>query len=161
MTRRGLTLVDVGVLAAPLAVGAIGGVITAPRIQTWYRTLRRPPWTPPDAVFGPVWSTLYLLMGIAAILVRHADADPGDRQLATALNRLQLGLNLAWSVAFFGARNPGAGLLAITALWVAIAATVAAYARTQRTAALLLLPYLGWVSFAAALNAAIWRRNRG
>lgn len=148
---------NVAAILAPIAVGALGTLPTIPAIRGWYRTLDRPAWNPPDAVFGPVWSTLYLLMGIAMLLVRRTQ---GSRN-AEALFGLQLALNLAWSYAFFGLRSPAAGAAVIVALWLAIVATVAAFARRSRLAATLLVPYLAWVTFAAALNLEIRRRNPG
>jgi len=144
-------------IAAPLAVGAIGGAITLPAIPTWYRGLRKPPWNPPEAVFGPVWTTLYLLMGVALVLARHA--DPAGRPRTEAVFGLQLALNLGWSLAFFGRRDPAAGLVVILLLWAAIAATIGEFWGRRRLAAALLLPYLAWVTFATVLNADIWRRN--
>jgi len=148
---------DIAALVAPFAVGALGSVPTLRAIPTWYRSLRKPSWNPPDRVFGPVWSTLYALMGIALVLVRRAPRARSDR--AQALFGLQLALNLAWSFVFFGNRDLRGGLAVISLLWVAILATVAEFWRLNRAAALLLLPYLGWVSFATILNAEVARRN--
>jgi tryptophan-rich sensory protein len=149
---------DAVAMAAPLLVGAIGGSVTSREIPTWYRSLDKPAWNPPDAVFAPVWTTLYLLMGVALVLERHANRARGRR--SEALFTLQLSLNLAWSLAFFGRRDPAAGLVVIVLLWAAILATMAAFWRTRPLATALLLPYLGWVSFATMLNAQIWRLNR-
>jgi translocator protein len=147
---------DVVALLAPLGVGLLGAVPTAKAIPTWYRALEKPDWNPPDTVFGPVWTTLYALMGIALVLVRHAS---GATRRAEAVFGLQLALNLAWSTVFFGNRDPRGGLVVIGALWLAIVATIVEFARLRPTAALLLVPYLGWVSFASLLNAEIVRRN--
>jgi tryptophan-rich sensory protein len=168
MLRRILRrpLGDVAALLAPFAVGALGSIPTISAIGSWYRTLDRPSWNPPDAVFGPAWTTLYLLMGVALVLVRRAGADPtappadGTRG-AQAVFGLQLALNLAWSYAFFGLRSPAAGAVVVIALWLAIVATIAAFARHSRLAAALLVPYLAWVTFATALNLEVWRRNPG
>ena len=149
--------VDALAFAAPLAVGGIGGAITAPAIPTWYRHLNKPPWNPPDGLFAPVWTTLYLLMGVAIVLVRRA--DPSRRRRAEAVFGLQLALNFAWSVAFFGRRDPRAGLVVIVLLWGAIVATIGEFWRTRRLAAAILVPYLAWVTFATVLNAEIWRLN--
>jgi tryptophan-rich sensory protein len=142
---------------APFAVGALGSVPTARAIPTWYSGLNKPGWNPPDGVFGPVWTTLYALMGVAVVLVRRAPAAGRDR--AQAVFGLQLALNLAWSLVFFGGRSVRGGLAVIALLWVSILATVAAFWRINRAAALLLVPYLAWVSFASLLNAEIARRN--
>jgi tryptophan-rich sensory protein len=149
--------VDALAFAAPLVVAATGGALTAPRIPTWYRGLDKPTWDPPDAVFAPVWTTLYLLMGVAVVLARRA--DPSRTPRTEAVFGLQLALNLGWSVAFFGRRDPTAGLVVIILLWAAIVATITEFWGTSRPAAVLLLPYLGWVTFATLLNAEIRRRN--
>jgi benzodiazapine receptor len=146
---------NIAALAAPLAVGVLGTIPTIPALRGWYRTLDRPAWSPPDAVFGPVWSTLYILMGIALVLVRRAEVSGGAQKVFG----LQLALNLAWSYAFFGLRSPAAGAAVILALWFAILATFAAFARRSRLGAALLVPYLAWVTFATVLNLEIWRRN--
>ena len=143
--------------AAPLAVATIGGAVTAREIPNWYRSLDKPPWNPPDAVFAPVWTTLYLLMGLALVLARRA--DPGRSPRTEVVFSLQLALNLAWTLVFFGRRDPGAGLVVIVLLWAAIVATIVEFWGTRRLAGVLLLPYLAWVTFATILNAEIWRLN--
>ena len=158
MSNRSLSG-DIAAFVAPLAVGALGSVPTARAIPTWYRALEKPAWNPPDRVFGPVWTTLYGLMGAALVLVRRQRGGPSaDR--AQVVFGLQLALNLAWSFVFFGARDVRGALVVIGLLWVAILATIAAAWRVDRRAAMLLVPYLGWVSFASGLNAEIARRNR-
>jgi tryptophan-rich sensory protein len=147
---------DALALIAPLAVGALGSIPTARSIPTWYRTLDTPSWKPPDVVFGPVWTTLYTLMGVALVLIRRQQSDADRAQL---LFGLQLALNLAWSFVFFGGRDPRAGLAVIVVLWTAVAATTVAFARIRPLAGFLLVPYLAWVTFATALNAEIARRN--
>jgi tryptophan-rich sensory protein len=144
-------------IAAPLVVGAIGGLVTAPQITSWYRTLEKPSWNPPDAVFGPVWSSLYLLMGVALVLARRADPERSER--VARIFGLQLALNLAWSLVFFGRRDIQGGLVVIVLLWAAIAATIVEFWRKRPLAGALLLPYLAWVTFATVLNAEIWRLN--
>jgi tryptophan-rich sensory protein len=143
-------------LALSFVPALIGLPFPAP---DWYRRLRRPAWSPPPSVFGPVWTALYALMGVAAALVAAGPRSP-DRERALGLFKLQLALNAAWTPIFFGLRRPGAALAEIIAMWLAVAATVALFARQRLVAGLLLLPYLAWVTFATALNAAIWRRNR-
>jgi benzodiazapine receptor len=145
-------------LAASAAAQGLGAWFTSRSVLTWYPALVKPAWTPPDWVFGPVWSALYVLMGVAAWLVwrertRHS-AGP-----ALALYAGQLVVNVAWSWLFFGLRSPGAALMGIGVLWIAILATVAAFWRPRRLAAWLLMPYLVWVTYAAALNWALWRLN--
>jgi tryptophan-rich sensory protein len=141
-----------------LAVGGLGAVATTPQIPAWYAQLRKPSWTPPDRVFGPVWTSLYVLMGFAAWLVwRH---QPMDVTLALMLFGIQLALNLAWSFVFFAAHAVGWALVEVVALWMAVAATIWAFAPISTVAAWLLAPYLAWITYAASLNAAIWRLNR-
>ena len=147
---------DALALVLPLAVGFMGTVPTARAIPTWYRTLDKPQWNPPDAVFGPVWTTLYLLMGIALVVVRRAGEDTRRAQLVFGL---QLALNTAWSFVFFGSRDPRSALVVIALLWSAILATIVEFGRIRPAAAVLLAPYLAWVSFASVLNAEIVRRN--
>lgn len=122
----------------------------------WYRELAKPPWTPPDAVFGPVWTLLYLTIAVAGWLLWRRRELPAAR-LALGLWGLQLVLNAAWSWIFFGLHRPGAALVEIGLLLGTVAATLAAAARVRPGVALLLAPYAAWVAFAAALNFAIWR----
>lgn len=140
------------------AVAALGGHWTSREIPTWYATLHRPSIAPPNWVFGPVWTTLYAMMATAAWLISRAPASP-QRNLALALFVLQLGLNLTWSWIFFRQHALGAAFGEIVALWLAIGATVCVALPASRAAALLLLPYWAWVSFASVLNAAYWRLN--
>jgi tryptophan-rich sensory protein len=149
----------VAAFLAPLVVGALGTIPTARAIPTWYRTLDKPAWNPPDRVFGPVWTTLYGLMGLALVLIRRQGDRSADR--AQALFGLQLALNLAWSFVFFGSRSVRGGVVVIVLLWIAILATIAASWRVRRSAAALLVPYLAWVSFASILNLEIAWRNPG
>ncbi|GAC1318738.1 MAG: tryptophan-rich sensory protein [Chloroflexota bacterium] len=148
-------------LVASFGAAAVGSAVTVPALDPWYRSLRKPDWTPPDRVFGPVWTILYVLMALAAWLVRrNAVRHPARARTALLAWAVQLVLNAAWSATFFGRRDPAAGVVVITALWAALAATIVLAARVSRRAATLLLPYLAWTTFAAALNIAIWRRNR-
>lgn len=123
----------------------------------WYATLRKPAWNPPSWVFGPVWTTLYILMGVAAWLVwdRHRRAA----RAALTLFVVQLVFNAAWSWLFFGLRSPGLAFAEIVVLWALILATTIAFWRLRPTAGALLLPYLAWVTFAAVLNATLWQLN--
>jgi tryptophan-rich sensory protein len=148
------------VVAMPVAVGAIGAVWTAEAIPGWYRALEKPSWNPPDAVFAPVWTALYISMGVALLdVLRTRRNGTNGVALATVLFGLQLALNLGWSWVFFARRSPEAALVEIALLHLAITATILAFGRIRPRAALLLLPYLAWVSFAAALNAEIVRLN--
>lgn len=152
-TRDVLALIGFVVLC--LAVGGLGGWVTAGPVVEWYPSIAKPSWTPPSWVFGPVWTLLFILMGIAAWLVWRS----GNARVPMLLFGAQLLLNLAWSFLFFGARSPGLGLLDIVPLWIAIAATIFAFSFRSRVAAFLMVPYLAWVSFATALNAAIYMLN--
>jgi tryptophan-rich sensory protein len=146
-------------IGASFAAAAIGSLFTSPAIPGWYASIVKPSWTPPGWLFGPVWSALYLMMGIAAWLVWRK-AGFYAAALPLALFGLQLLLNALWSILFFGLGSPGAALLEIVVLWGAILATMLAFFRHCAPAGWLLLPYLAWVTFAAALNAAIWHLNR-
>jgi tryptophan-rich sensory protein len=147
-------------LALPLAVGAAGGVATTSSVRTWYPTLRKPPFNPPSWIFAPVWTTLYVLMGIALYLVvSGARRSPGRRR-AVAWWGAQLVLNFLWSFVFFGRRAVGPAFGEILVLWLAIAGTIRAFAAERPVAAGLLVPYLGWTTFATVLNGSIWYLNR-
>lgn len=145
-------------IALCFSAAGIGAAVTTPQIPTWYKELAKPSWNPPDWVFGPVWSVLYLLMGVAAWLVWRKFGI-GKAAMALVVFAVQLGLNTLWSVLFFGLQDPGAAAVEIVALWIAIAATIVAFAKHSRVAASLLAPYLLWVSFAAVLNWTIWWMN--
>lgn len=143
----------VAIVVCELA-GAVGSVFTAGAVAGWYGGLVRPALNPPSWVFGPVWVTLYALMGIAAWLVWERGGGK-----ALAIFSGQLVLNASWSIVFFGLRSPGLALVNIALLWLAIVWTGAAFYRISRPAAYLLLPYFLWVSFAVYLNFFIWRLN--
>ncbi len=142
-----------------LAAGAIGGLATYPAIPGWYASLSKPPFNPPNWVFGPVWTTLYVLMGIAAYAVYRAGMKKNEVRGALAVFGAQLGLNVLWSLLFFGLHSPLYGLLCIVALWAAIAVTIIRFYAISKTAGLLLVPYILWVSFASLLNFYIWMLN--
>ena len=146
-------------IAIVFAAAAAGGTATSSSVGTWYAGLQKPSFNPPAWVFGPVWSVLYLTMAVAAWLV-WLKRGFADAQLPLALFGLQLALNMAWSVLFFGLRSPGLGMADIVLLWLAIVATLVAFWRVSPTAGALLLPYLAWVSFAAVLNYSLWTLNR-
>jgi tryptophan-rich sensory protein len=146
-----------GFVVLTLTVSAIGAIATLPEIPGWYAQLAKPSFTPPNWVFGPVWTTLYILMAIAAWLVWRDRAPARTRALAAW--GVQLALNLAWSLLFFGSHRIGLALAEIVLLLLAIAATIALFAPLSRVAAMLLVPYLAWVAYATALNFAVWRLN--
>jgi benzodiazapine receptor len=150
-------LIAIGI---PLAIGAVGGIATSSSLTDWYPALVKPAWNPPNWVFGPVWTLLYIVMGIAAWRVwRTGTANPGVRR-ALGLFGIQLLFNLLWSLVFFGLRQPGWALVEIVVAWVLILSTLVAFYRLDRAAGVLLIPYQLWVTFATALNAAIWWLNR-
>lgn len=136
-------------------VSVLGGRVTAPALRPWYEALAKPSWTPPGWVFGPVWVVLYPLMAIAGWTIWRE----GRSRVAVLLFLLQLALNAAWPWFFFGLRRLDWALIDIVALVVAIVATIVVFYPLRRRAALLLVPYLAWVVFAAALNFAIWQLN--
>jgi translocator protein len=139
-------------------IGLVGGRWTGPEIPGWYRTLRKPSFNPPSWVFAPVWTTLYLLMAIAAWLVAGAEESTA-RTVSLFLFFVQLALNLAWSWIFFRKHAIAAAAMELFVLWASIVAMVYAFGQSEPVGAWLLAPYLGWVSFAAVLNASIWRLN--
>ncbi|MFW5967855.1 MAG: TspO/MBR family protein, partial [Persicimonas sp.] len=144
-------------IALAQLAGLLGAVATASSVDTWYGTLDKPGFTPPDWLFGPAWITLYTLMGIAAWLVYREGWPEPAVKAALVVYGLQLLLNAAWSPAFFGLQSPALGLVVIVPLWAAIAATIYFFGRVSTPAAWLLVPYLLWVTYATALNFEIWR----
>ncbi len=145
-------------VAVCLGVAGLGAIATAASVRDWYPALRKPCWNPPAAVFAPVWTTLYVMMAVAAWLVWRRRGFAGARR-ALGLFALQLALNASWSPLFFGLRSPLAGLLDIVPLCAAILATMVSFGRIAPAAGVLLVPYWLWVCFAAALNFTIWRMN--
>jgi translocator protein len=144
-------------LVVSFIAAAIGGAASV-QAGPFYTQLVRPEWAPPPAIFGPVWTVLYLLMAIAAWLVWRAGGFRAGRTALT-LFLVQLAFNALWSWLFFGWRRGGLAFADILVLWVLIVATIVLFWRVRRTAAVLLVPYLLWVSFATALNYAVWRLN--
>ena len=148
------------ILSIALCLGAagLGAIATTPEIDGWYKTILKPTWNPPASVFGPVWTILFVLMGVAVWLVWE---KPGFKMagLAMAMFAVQLVLNVAWSWIFFRLHAPGWAFVEIVILWLSIAATIALFLKHRKLAGLLMLPYLAWVSFASVLNFTIWRLN--
>lgn len=140
-----------------LLAGFIGSFFTTPAITTWYTTLQKPSFAPPNWVFFPVWTSLFMMMGVSLFLIWKKE----DKKVKTALYifAAQLVLNAFWSVAFFGLKSPLMGLIEIIILWIAILATILSFMKISRTASYLLIPYILWVSFAAILNFSIWKLN--
>jgi tryptophan-rich sensory protein len=144
-------------LLLPQIAGGLGAFFTLSSVQSWYLTLNKPSWNPPSWLFGPVWTTLYVLMGIACYLIWKSE-HPRKKQVLT-LYFLQLFLNFLWSPAFFGVQNPMLGMLVIVPLWASILACILFFRKINTWAAVLMIPYLLWVSFATVLNATIWYLN--
>lgn len=145
-----------GFVLLVVAVASTGAVF---KPGAWYESLDKPGWTPPNWLFPVAWTLLYLAIAVAGWLVWR-EVGLGGAAPGFALYFLQLLLNAAWSWLFFGLRRMDLALVDVTLLWLAIAATVVLFRPAHAAAAYLLLPYLVWVSYAAALNLAIWRRNR-
>jgi benzodiazapine receptor len=139
-------------------IGFLGGRWTGPEIPRWYRTLTKPSFNPPSWIFAPVWTTLYLLMAIAAWLVFKTPASSA-RTLGLSLFVVQLALNLAWSWIFFRKHAIGAAAIEVALLWCSIGATTIAFSLVSTAGAFLMAPYWAWVTFASILNASIWRLN--
>lgn len=165
--RRDQMIVLTLSLAIPLMLGGAGGVITASAIPGWYAELAKPPWNPPSWLFGPVWTTLYVAMGVAAWRIWRRAIEPGASLALVAAVRsalrvygVQLALNAIWTPVFFGLKRIDLALVIIAVLLVAIIETIRRFKNLDRTAAALLLPYLVWVTFATVLNASIWLLNR-
>lgn len=143
------------IFSAPFLAGALGSVFTSESIPTWYAQLDKPSFNPPAWVFGPVWTALYLMMGWSCYRIWSAVAKERDKRMALVAYWIQLGLNALWTPLFFGLKSPEAALAVIAILWLMIILTIRLFGKIDKKAAFLLLPYLGWVSFASLLNGAI------
>ncbi|HEY6914004.1 MAG TPA: TspO/MBR family protein [Paludibacter sp.] len=141
-----------------LALGTASSFSTMESISTWYQFLNKPAFNPPNWIFGPVWTILYIMMGISVALVWHT--PHADRRKAMIFFAVQFILNLCWSFLFFNLHLPGVAYFEIMAMCISIALTIIAFYKINKTAALLLLPYLCWVLFATILNYSIWILNR-
>ncbi len=148
----------IAIVVSELA-GIIGSVFTAPSIASWYARIIKPALNPPAWVFGPVWTALFVLMGIAAFLVWKKGLDRKDVKIALGIFVAQLALNTLWSIIFFSLHSPGGALFEIVFLWLAILTTIVAFYKISKPAAWLLVPYILWVSFASYLNFTIWWLN--
>ena len=158
VTRRDWIVLLIS-LALPFVAGLIGSSVTTPAIPDWYAGLAKPSFSPPNWIFGPVWTTLYILMGIALFRVWRRAQDDMRARYAAWLFIAHFALNTLWSILFFGLQNPLYGLIDIVVLWVALVISVGWFWKIDRVAGWLLVPYLLWVSFATVLNAAIWYLN--
>jgi tryptophan-rich sensory protein len=143
-------------LAIPQLAGLVGSVFTASALKSWYVELAKPALNPPSWIFGPVWTTLFVLMGIALYLVWKKLPTNKHAKTGLVLFGVQLGLNVLWSVLFFGLRSPGIAFIEIVFLWLAILATIVSFAKVSKKAAWMLVPYILWVSFASYLNYSIF-----
>lgn len=149
------------VVVTCLAIGYFSGMVTRSSIATWYPTLIKPSFNPPNWIFAPVWSMLYVMMGVAAGLVwNRIESEKEAVKKALLFFAIQLALNALWSFLFFGLMNPMLAGLEIIILWLMIYETYLQFAKINKIAGYLLLPYLAWVSFATVLNASIWWLNR-
>ena len=147
-------------LVACFAAAGIGSLFTFKAIPSWYPKLRKPPYTPPNWVFGPVWTILYFLMGMAVFIVWQKGLTAPGVLLAFVLLLVQLGVNAFWSAVFFGMKSKGGGVITIIVLWLLILAAIITSFRVSSWAGALLIPYILWVSIAAYLNIGVWRLNR-
>jgi len=140
-------------------VGVVGSLFTYPSIQTWYATVRKPDFTPPNWVFAPVWITLFVLMGVSAYLIWNEGLQNRNVRVALLIFGIQLVLNMLWSFLFFKLQSPLYAFFEIIILWVVIILTITNFFKISKIAGLLLIPYIIWVSFAAILNFSIVRLN--
>lgn len=145
-------------LALPFVAGALGSIATTPNIPTWYAALEKPVLNPPNFVFGPVWTVLYVLMGISLYLFWNAKGQGGKRSAYVAYG-VQLVLNTLWSVVFFGLQLPFLGVFVIALLDLMVIVTILLFFEKSKLAAYLLIPYLLWISFATYLTVSIWLLN--
>jgi len=141
------------------AIGSIGSIFTIPAIGSWYAGLVKAPLNPPNWIFGPVWTLLFALMGVAAFMVWRRGYEKPPVRAALGVFVLQLALNVLWSVLFFGAHAPGAAFVDIIVMWLAILWTIIVFRKIDRASAWLLLPYILWVSFAVYLNFSVMVLN--
>ena len=150
------------VVVTCLVIGYFSGIVTRSAIADWYPTLIKPSFNPPNWIFAPVWSMLYVMMGVAAGLVwDRMEQESEVVKNALLFFAIQLGLNDLWSYLFFGLHNPMLAGLEIIVLWLMIYETYVQFAKINKIAGYLFIPYLAWVSFAAVLNASIWWLNKG
>lgn len=146
-------------LLLPLLTGAIGSAFTVTGIDSWYASINKPSFNPPNWIFGPVWTTLYILMGISMYLVWQKGLKDKFVKNSFILFLIHLVLNSLWSVVFFGLENPALAFLIIIILWLMILVLIIRFYRIKKLAAYLLIPYILWVSFASVLNYSIWHLN--
>ena len=164
LTTRSKQSQIIGLIVAlllPFVLVGLGVAATSSSLSDWYLTLKKPAWNPPAWLFGPVWTVLYLMMGVSSWLVwREGPRHPAGVKQALIWYAVQLGLNALWSIFFFGMRQIGVALVDIIALWLTLLITIIKFWRIRPAAGWLMTPYLLWVTFATALNSAIWWLNR-
>lgn len=148
------------VVVVCVTIGYLSGMVTRDSITTWYPTLRKPVFNPPNWIFGPVWSVLYVMMGIAAGIIWTSNFEEKIVKKALGFFAIQLALNALWSYLFFGLHNPLLAFIEIIILWLLIFETYNQFRKIDKVASYLLLPYLAWVGFATVLNFSIWWLNR-
>ncbi len=149
------------VLMTCLVVGYLSGMVTKDSITTWYPTLVKPSFNPPNWIFAPVWTILYIMMGVAGGMVwNRMEQDAEIVKKAFMFFIIQLALNAIWSLLFFYLHNPFLSLIEIVLLWLLIFETYTQFKKIDKVAGMLLIPYLAWVSFAMVLNGSIWWLNR-
>jgi tryptophan-rich sensory protein len=158
MDKIKITKFIISILICQIA-GLIGAVFTTPSITTWYAGIVKPAFNPPNWIFAPVWTTLFILMGISFYLIWEKGLDKKNVKLGISIFGVQLILNILWSVIFFGFQNPLLGLIEIIALWIAILVNIILFYKISRTGAYLLIPYILWVSIATFLNYSIYILN--
>lgn len=146
-------------VSVPVILGGVSGLFNVSAIDGWYQTISKPSWNPPSWIFGPVWTTLYVMMGIALYLVWKAEANSILKKTAISLFVIQFVLNFFWSFIFFNQQEMGWALVEIIVMWIFILLTIFAFANVSKTAAWLLVPYICWVSFATILNYTLWKLN--
>jgi len=159
MELHDIVKIIVSILAC-FAAGAIGSIFTFKAIPTWYPGLKKPRYTPPNRLFGPVWTVLYVLMGVSVFLVWQSGRTSSDAMIAFTLFWIQLAFNALWSVIFFGMKSKGGGVVIIAILWLLILATIITSFQVSLWAGILLIPYIVWVSVATYLNVGIWWLNK-
>lgn len=157
MDKRLLLLICI---LLPLAVGGLSGYLTTANIPTWYASLTKPSFNPPNYLFGPVWTLLYFMMGYALYLITQASADKPTKNKAYIYWGIQMILNFLWSILFFHFHQIDLALVEIVILWASILLTILTFAKISKKAAWLMVPYIAWVSFATLLNAAIYLLNK-
>lgn len=158
MRVKNIIKIIVAIVICELA-GVVGSFFTTPSISTWYATIQKPNFTPPNWLFAPVWVTLFALMGISSYLVWNKGIENKEVKTSISVFTIQLLLNVLWSFFFFWLQNPFYGLIEIIILWIAIAFTIYKFYKVSKSAGLLLIPYIIWVSIALTLNFYVWRLN--